>query len=201
MDKSVHESWEDFLNPGKMRAHLISASIYIAGFECLEDAIISRTKEFYTTGWSKDHGDIIDPKYQSEVFSRNRSPLYASFDWLRENGAVTFADMAILDRVRTCRNHLAHRLFHFLGKEGLPPNYEQCFHEMIELLDKIERWWIISVEIPCNPDFNHKDIDIDGIIPGRIMGLQLMYDIALGSEEKSKYYYEEFKKRHKEEND
>lgn len=197
MSENMDKTWEDFLNPDRMRSHLISASIYIAAYESLKDAIISRAREMYLNGWSRDEGEIINPKYKSEVLSRNSSVLYSSFDWLRERGAVTYADVAILDRVKTCRNHLAHRLFHFLGKEGLPPNFEQCFGEMVELLHKIEKWWIVNVEIACNPNVSSDDVDIDGIIPGRIIGIRLLCDIALGSEEKSKYYYEEFKKRNK----
>ena len=52
------------------------------------------------------------------------------------------------------------------------------------------------LKISCNPDICPDDIDIDGITPGRIIGIQLMCDIALGSERESKYYYEEFKKRY-----
>lgn len=90
-------------------------------------------------------------------------------------------------------------MLYFLGNEGLPPNFEQCFKEMVDLLRKIELWWIVGVEIPCNPEFDKQDIDVDSIVPGKIMALQLLYDIALGSEGKSKYYYDEMKKRHKKE--
>jgi len=53
----------------------------------------------------------------------------------------------------------------------------------------------LNVEIPTDPDFNRKDIDADGIIPGPIMTLRLLTDIVLGSEEESKYYFNEFIKR------
>jgi hypothetical protein len=197
MAENIGKAWEDFLNPDRMRSHLISASIYIAAYESLKDAIISRPKEMYWTGWSKDEGDIIDERYKSEVLSRNSSVLYASLDWLREHGALTSSDVCVLDRVKNCRNLLAHRLFSFLGNEGLPPEFEKCFSEMVELLNKVEKWWIVNVEIPCDPDMCSKDVDVEGIIPGRIMVIRLLCDIALGSEKESKYYYEEFKKRHK----
>jgi len=194
MSDDVRQSWEEFLNPDRMRTNLIKASIYIAAYESLKDAIISRVKEMYWTGWNKDEGDIVDPKYDFEVLSLNKSVLYASFEWLRKNGAVTFADLSVLDRVKTCRNHLAHRLLFFLSKEGMPPNFEICFGEMVELLEKIEKWWIINIELPLNPDMSSSEADINGIIPGRVIVIQLMCDIALGSEKNSKFYYEEFKK-------
>lgn len=38
--------WEDFLNPDVLRPKLISASIYLAAFELLKDAIIERIEDF-----------------------------------------------------------------------------------------------------------------------------------------------------------
>lgn len=60
MDSKVRESWSDFLNPDAMRPGLIRASIYIAGFETLKDAIIARLRDFFWTGFDES-GDKIDP--------------------------------------------------------------------------------------------------------------------------------------------
>lgn len=211
-DEPQRQSWEFFLDPEVMRPVLISAAIYVAAFESLERSIIERVIEAYG-GFADppDLNNLIDKttreyirvfasehvKYKEEVLSRNSNHRDASLAWLCENGAITYADIASFDRIRTCRNHLAHRMLSFLGNEGLPPNFQQCFKEMVELLRKIELWWIVGVETPCNPEFDKQDIDVDSIVPGKIMALQLLCDIALGSEEKSKYYYNEMKKRHK----
>ncbi len=80
--------------------------------------------------------------------------------------------------------------------EGLPSDFANRFNGMVALLDKIERWWIINVEIPTNPVFDRKrdEIDESGIVPGPILSLQMMFDIALGSDETAKFYINEFKK-------
>ena len=46
-----------------------------------------------------------------------------------------------------------------------------------------------------NPDFDGEEVDEKGIIPGVIIGLRVMMDIALGSDEESKRYLDEFIKR------
>ena len=68
---------------------------------------------------------------------------------------------------------------------------------MIDLLHKIEKWWILNVEIPTNPDLDRMEISEEGIVPGQIMTLRLLLDIALGAENESKFYYNEFIKREK----
>ncbi len=197
MDGNLQQSYEDFLNPALMRHRLLGASIYIAGFQALKDAIISRIREFFRTGFD-DSGDKFDPKYRTDVLSRDKSPLYASLGWLKEMGAVDDPDIGAFDRIKTCRNILAHRLFETLGTEGMPPDFEKCFHEMVTLLRKVEVWWIVNVDIPTNPDFDGQEVDEKGIAPGRVLGLQLLCDLALGDEQKSRYYLEEFRKRTRE---
>lgn len=194
MDPKVRQSWEEFLNPEVTRPRLIAASIYIAGFEALKDSVVGRIRDFFWTGFDES-GDKIDPKYQSDVLARNRSPSYASLEWLKEMHAIDDGDLAAFDRVKACRNTLAHKLFSTLGSEGLPPDFEQCFNDMVALLRKIEVWWITNVEIPTNPDYDGQDIDEGGIVPGPVMSIQLLWDIALGDDERSRFYYNEFHKR------
>ena len=194
MDPKVKRSWEEFLNPEVLRPRLIAASIYIAGFEALKDAVVGRIRDFFLTGFDES-GDKIDPKYKSDVLGRNRSPVYASLDWLKGMGAIDEADVETFNRVKACRNTLAHELLSTLGSEGLPENFDKCFTEMVALLRKIEVWWITNVEIPTNPEFDGHDVDEDGIVPGPIMMIQLLCDIALGHKGRSRFYYDAFPKQ------
>lgn len=149
MNSTVEQSWDEFLNPDVMRRHLISASVYIDAFEYVKDTIISRIRGFFWKGVDGNE-EIIDPRYQSDVLSRNRSPSYASLDWLKE---------------------------------------------MVGLLRKIELRWIRNVETPSDPGFDGQEVKEDEIHPGSVLALQLLCDIALGSDEESRFYYEEFRRR------
>ncbi len=80
--------------------------------------------------------------------------------------------------------------------DGLQPDIGDRFNDMISLLDKIEKWWIINVEIPINTDFDgkHDEINESEIFPGPILILKIMIDVALGSEEEANLYINEYKK-------
>ncbi|MBI2350775.1 MAG: hypothetical protein HYV00_04740 [Deltaproteobacteria bacterium] len=177
-----------------LRPRLIAASLFIAGFESLKESIVGHIRDFFCQGFD-EKGDIINPKYQAEVLSRNRSPVYASLAWLKDISAIDDTDIAAFERVKVCRNHVAHRLLELVENEGMPPDFADRFQEMAALLRKIEVWWIREVDIPTNPDFDGREIDEAVIIPGPVIGLQLLCDIALGSEERSRFYYEEMRKR------
>lgn len=176
-----------------LRPRLIAASIYIAGFEALKDSVVGRLRDFFLTGFSES-GNEVDPRYQSEVLTRNASPVYASLDWLRERKAIDDADLAAFDRVKLCRNTLSHKLFNTLARDGLPSGFEQRFVEMVALLRKVEVWWIINVEVPTNPDYDGREVDEGNIVPGPVMGMQRLLDIALGDSAQSRFYHDEFRK-------
>lgn len=193
MSEKDQTSWENFLNPDVLRPNLIVASIYIAAFELLKNAIVDRLRFFYTFGFDQN-STPTGRKYPSEVLARNRSPVYASLDWLKKSQAIDSNDLAVFEKVKQLRNDLAHELTQML-RTGLPAALPERFGEMVSLLDKIERWWLVNVEIPTNPDFDGKEVDAQDVIPGPLMGLRLLVDVALGSEEESRKHIDEFRKR------
>jgi len=186
--------WERFLNPEILRTNLIVASLYISAFEMLNKSIVERIKDFFTTGYYIDRPNIVDEKYHTKVLNRNSSVLYASLSWLRDMQVIDDHDLEKFEEVKVFRNELAHELCNFLSK-GTSFNHLNLFNVMLELLEKIEKWWILNVEIATDPDLSAKEIDENGIIPGSIMSMRLLTDIALGTEEESKFYFDEFKKK------
>lgn len=195
MDPKAKQSWAESLNPDVAKPRIIAKSIYVAAFESLKDSIVRHLRMFFCTGFDET-GETIDPKYKTDVLARNKSAVYASLDWLKEHGAIDEADIETFGRVKRCRNTLAHELLSVLSLNGMPTDYEQCFADMIALLRKIEVWWIANVEIPTNSDFDgSEEIDEHGIMPGPIIVMRLLMDIALGDEKQARRYFDEFRKR------
>jgi len=186
MDERVQESWERFLHPAALRTNMITASLIITAYELLKDAVISRIRDFFSIG-SKESS----PKYRADVLSKNKSPLYASLQWLKEVEAINDDDLVTFDLVKRFRNDLAHEPARFLT-DGLPNEWPDRFNEIVKLVGKIEKWWIFNVEIPSNPEYHGEEIKEEDILPGAIMTLKLMFEIALGSEEESMRYFNHF---------
>jgi len=185
MNPDVIQCWENFLNPDVQRSRLISSAIFIATFQSLKDSIIDRARGIFWCGF-RDNQEIFDPKYQSEVLSRNQSPLYASLDWLWEMNAIDANDIEAFNRVKGCRNHLAHELLNVVCGKGLPDDYSDRFKELAGLLRKIEVWWIRNME-----DIG-EDVDESAIVPGRIINLDLLCGIAI---EGDRSFYEYMRKQ------
>lgn len=185
---SVEEQWEQLLTPAVMQERLISASLYVTAFELLRESIVGRIRSLYMVGFNPD-GDIIDEKYEKTVLSRNKSPLYASLNWLLENDVVDETDLLSFERIKSARNSLAHEL-PALVMQGANFNHIERFQELIALLKKIEVWWVVNVEISINPDFDGQEIDESGIVPGPVLMIQMMLEVLSGNEELLKHYRE-----------
>src|SRR3990170_1537518 len=49
----VNDRWEEFLDPQILRTRLISASLFLAAFEILKDAVIGRIRNFFCLGFDE----------------------------------------------------------------------------------------------------------------------------------------------------
>lgn len=195
MSDDIWKSWERFLKPENLKANLIISSLFITSYEILKDSIITRIRNFFTNGFN-EKGWIVDKEYQTEVKSLNKSLLYASLEWLKNMKVIDDNDIEEFNEIKKCRNELAHEIVNFITK-GSTINPLPLFPKMINLLDKIEKWWILNVEIELNPNLNDKEIDEKGIVPGPIMMLRVLMDIALGNEKESRFYYNGFREQEK----
>ena len=178
---AYEDRWERFLDPEIVKPSLFLATMYITTFEILKSSIVDLIKHFYSIGWSEE-GLTQSPEYHAEVLGRNASPVYASLNWLHEHEAISEEDLKTFELLKKTRNLLAHQLFEVVTGQAESRHTEQ-FPVLVELLRKIEVWWVVNVEIPTNPDYSGTEIDEEGIVPGAILSLQMLLQVAGGSTE------------------
>lgn len=192
---SAHEErWERFLDPDFVRPSLFMATMFITTFEILKDSIIDRIRDFYSIGWSEE-GSTVSPEYEAKVLTRNKSAVYASLSWLNEQQAIDAADLKTFELLKKTRNLLAHQLFAVVTGQA-ESNHTDQFSVLVELLRKIEVWWVVNVEIPTNPDYADAEVDEEGIVPGAILSLQMLLEVASGNTELLDAWRSERAKRH-----
>ncbi|OLU09032.1 hypothetical protein [Achromobacter ruhlandii] len=179
--RDTANQWERFLDPDVVRPSLFMATMFITTFEILQDSIVDDLRSLYTSEFD-ERGPTVDSEYQSKVLSKNKSPLYASLHWLRENDAISDEDLATFEQLKKTRNLLAHELFGIVTGQ-VESSHEVQFDALVALLRKIGVWWVINVEIPTNPDFDGKEIDEEGIVPGTVLTLQMLIEVASGNTE------------------
>jgi hypothetical protein len=175
------EQWERFLDPEVLRPSLFMATIFITTFEILKNSIVDRIRDFYSIGWSKE-GSTVSPEYKAKVLLRDKSPVYASLNWLHENQVINDDDLETFETLKVTRNLVAHQLFDIVTGQA-KSNHTEQFQVLVELLRKIEVWWVVNVELATDSDYADAEVDEDGIVPGAILSLQMLLEVASGNTE------------------
>ncbi len=192
---STHEErWERFLDPEVVRPSLFVATMFITTFEILKNSIVDRLRDFYSIGWSEE-GSTVSPEYEATVLARNKSAVYASLSWLHEHQVINDEDLRTYELLKKTRNLLAHRLFEVVTGQA-ESNHTDQFRVLVELVRKIEVWWIVNVEIAINADYADTEVDEEGIIPGSILSLQMLLEVVGGNTELLKTWRKAHIKRH-----
>ena len=105
-------------------------------------------------------------------------------------------DISLFYKARSHRNKIAHETITFLLGSSNQVD-EDILSKLIQLVEKVEKWWIINFEIPTSPEFDSLDpneIDYEGIIPGQIIAISLLIDMAFGDNLAQQKYRDAFKK-------
>jgi hypothetical protein len=109
-------------------------------------------------------------------------------------GAIGDSDLQTFDEIKSHRNEIIHELMDFLvdAKRNFDP---AKFRALVDLFGKIEKWWLINFEMAIDPKFLPDGATPEDVIPGVLMSLQLMLDVASGNEPQEGYYYKALKER------
>lgn len=191
------DKWLKFLEPENLKDNLIFSSLYIATFESFKDYVIDEVKFFFHCGFSEEK-DTFDPRYIEDVKSKDKKYIdNASLLWLVEMEAICLEDFESYKELRQYRNKLSHELMTLLF-EGLPEELPLMFSKLIQIRVKIEKWWVLNIDIPCNPDFdNSTEIKESDIVTGSEMTNQIIFDMLSGDDKKATFYRDEFLKKYK----
>ena len=195
MDEEVLKRWAEFLNPDVVRTKFTTLGLYMVAHEMLTQAITRRPHEFFSDRWTKEKGWLISDRYRDEVLALDPKgkgdPLRGSLAWLQKNDVIDASDVATHRELTEARNEVAHELAQIMSGRQMP-DLPGLLPRLIALVSKIERWWIVNVDIATDPDYDGADIDEDAIISGSQWMLHMLSRVALGEEEEAWEYYRGF---------
>jgi hypothetical protein len=191
---STFKEWEAFLNPEVVRTKLISAGLFLVAHEMLLDSVKRRPLGFFANRWTSG-GPDPSQEYTKEVLDRDpkgkRDAFRGSVAWLRMMDALSADDEANIRTVKDARNKIAHEMTHMLGA-AVMPDFAEHFALLMRLVDKIETWWIINVDISTDPDFDDQNIVEKEVISGPSWMMHILAEVALSKDDEAWQFYRQF---------
>lgn len=173
------EAWQRIFDKDFVAGTLTRAGLYLLAYELLKDSIIRRLRDFYWMGF-KDGKDTISPKY-TQILSKHKNPLVASCMWLEANGALSASDVKTILEIRDFRNDIAHELPGLLldGKRDIRTDHVA---QIQQLLLKIDRWWIINVELAIDEEYAGQDVDENEVKSGTMALIEHLLSLLAAKE-------------------
>lgn len=184
MTTQYHKQWKNIFDKEELKGNINLIALFITIYELLEDRLKSYPKDFYTM---VEFDEQAQKNYEEHVMSlydehgcpgippRNKT-LIASLIWFKTAGAINDKDIKLFTESRKLRNKIVHEMLATIT-EGTDSIVEQ-FAQMYDLFRRIERWWILEVEVPISGDFpNLTEEEANGVMSGYMVVLDAIIDI------------------------
>jgi hypothetical protein len=108
------------LAPESINRALIRAGCFLSACELIKAEVVDGVHEFFASDFRDGKFICDEARYQRDVLSRNQSKYRASCAWLVEMGALTTAQVEVLEDIYAHRKEIAHELPKLL----VDPNFE-----------------------------------------------------------------------------
>lgn len=180
----VDQQWKNLFDRDILKESVNIIALYITMYELLEDTLISRPKDFFTV---IEYDDRAKQQYEEHVLSlydktacpginTKNKELVASLLWFKKMEAIDDDDIQLFAALRTTRNEVTHQMLHAIAEGG--SKYMMQLLALYNLFCKIERWWILEIEVPIEGEIPpDKEIKEDEVMSGNMIILNAVIDI------------------------
>ena len=190
------DNWNNILNEDILKSNINFAALFVLHFECLKDYIITQPRTFYSDVGIKD-GELYceeTEEYKKEVRSLEKNIENASLRWFINADAITEEDYNLYQELRERRNNITHELLKNLNN-GFNETDAKLYVKLLELYQKIDKWWINEIEIPISGEVLPDEYDPKQVSGGQAMILSIINDIIFdNNKERYKNLLEELRK-------
>lgn len=190
------DNWNNILNEDVLKFNINFAALFVLNFECLKDYIITQPRTFYSDVLIKD-GELCceeTEEYKKEVRSLEKNIENASLRWFMNTDAITEEDYNLYQELRERRNDITHELLKNLNN-GFNETDANLYVKLLELYQKIDKWWINEIEIPISGEVLPDEYDSEQVLGGQAMILSIIDDIIFdNNKERYKNLFDELKK-------
>ena len=177
------DKWKNILDENILKYNVSFAAIFVLNYECLKDYIINQVRDFYPDNGKWDGDNYISEetaKYKKEVRALDKNIENASLKWFLQLDVITVDDFEKYQVIRKRRNDITHKLLKNLN-DGFTENDNKLFGDMLEIYNKIDKWWINEIEILITENDIPEDYDRNEVCGAQAMILSIINSMVLGN--------------------
>jgi len=171
--QEIEKDTMKILDRKKIVDTLSLAGLYLAVFETLKHSIEYSIKSFFSSPQETLSQEYENYKKEIEEFyPKNKDgkiindKLFACMKWSKKMQIISSQDMSTIIKIRKHRNDVAHQLPKILLNDQIDINIDLMV-KALELINKIEKWWAVNVDLPIVGD-NYTENE-DEIYPPNVL--------------------------------
>jgi nuclear transport factor 2 (NTF2) superfamily protein len=200
MSEKAFNSWDEFLNPDKLKLTLTQASIYLTSYEIFKNSTKEKLRDFFTDKWelNEETEELVgtpNKDYKKKVLDLYpKDEFHACCLWFKNMSALDDNDLMDIALIRKHRNQIAHELPKFLSGQGKLVSLENL-NAVIKLESKLSKWWLREVELPTNPDVDEEylnNIDWEVVLASNTILHNLLSSIFNGDDSYLRELHQKF---------
>lgn len=177
------DNFQNLFDEKILKTNIEFAALFVLNYECLKEYVVEQVRDFYSNSIRFIDGKIVGEEsddYKKKVRKLERQIDDASMRWFVNAEAIAGDDYELYQKCRKRRNEIVHELLLNLN-QGFSQDDIKLFSDMIDLYQRIDRWWINEIEIPTSADNIPLDYDRNQVIGGQAILLSAINDIVLGN--------------------
>lgn len=177
------DNWKNILDENILKYNVSFAAIFVLNYECLKDYVINQVRDFYSDNGKWDGDNYISEEtaeYKKKVRALDKNIENASLKWFLQLDVITVDDFEKYQVIRKRRNDITHELLKNLN-DGFTENDVKLFGDVLEIYNKIDKWWINEIEIPITENDISEDYNRNEVCGAQAMILSVINSIVLGN--------------------
>jgi hypothetical protein len=161
------------LEPENSRRLLSLAGLYLVAYELVRTTVLHGVQGFFTHEWDAQRGFIVSEAYGTDVMAGQRYELEGCLAWLVKMSALTEEEAAVVGRLRSERNKIAHQIAAVIGD----PTFEFDLQPLLDAHRVLKRVAVFfgGITVDTDPEFDSQEVDYEDIESGA----SLLYSHAL----------------------
>lgn len=155
-----------------LKTNMIFTSLFVAVFENMIDVIEENVESFLCANCELDTRGVLklqkSEEFRKIILNRrvddkgNKNSLKASMLWFVDANAISVEEYERFLFLKDLRDKYVHELTAVLF-EGLPADDIELLFELLNLYEKLVKWWINEIEIPISGKYLPEEYDANGV--------------------------------------
>ena len=164
--------FENIFDAETLKTNMIFTSLFVAVFENMIDVIEENVESFLCANYELDTRGVLklqkSEEFRKIILNRrvddkgNKNSLKASMLWFVDANAISVEEYERFLFLKDLRDKYVHELAAVL-LEGLPADDIELLFELLNLYEKLVKWWINEIEIPISGEYLPEEYDASGV--------------------------------------